>query len=107
MARSFCSLGRGDVTKVELEGKITGQKGAYVLIDVREPHELDFGVIPSSINIPRECYRELRTSLACTMADALSTSWHLRRPPSPSSSVGGLPEDLALDNDAFEVCGNI
>jgi thiosulfate:glutathione sulfurtransferase len=32
--------------------KLIDDKGAYVLIDVREKEELDFGIIPTSVNLP-------------------------------------------------------
>lgn len=43
-----------DVSYEQLKQLLAGRK--VVLIDVREPWELrEYGVIPGSINVPREC----------------------------------------------------
>jgi rhodanese-related sulfurtransferase len=44
-------MGEGDVSRVELAALID-KKEDFVLVDVRDPSELAFGVIPTAVNIP-------------------------------------------------------
>lgn len=52
--RNYCiQTAFRDLNKTELESIMEGGPDSYFLIDVREPMELQHGVVPTSRNIPR------------------------------------------------------
>jgi rhodanese-related sulfurtransferase len=96
-ARSFSSMGEGDVSRVELAALID-QEEDFVLVDVRDPSELAFGVIPTAVNIPSKHTTPPRMQEFAR--------YELTRP-RPAYSVSELPASLAMDEAKFKVCTHI